>query len=73
MDWALTIPSFIRISHYMRKKTRLAGGQAATENFMTSIWSTSGNEKEHPRGSKEWQVLAGGADFRLRCKGCAMK
>ena len=27
-------------------------------------------KKAHPCGSKEWQVLRTGADFRLRCLGC---
>lgn len=27
-------------------------------------------KKQHPCGSKEWEVLRVGADFRIRCKGC---
>ena len=27
-------------------------------------------KKPHPCGSKQWQVLRIGADFRLRCMGC---
>ena len=27
-------------------------------------------KKEHPCGSKEWDMLRIGADFKLRCKGC---
>lgn len=27
-------------------------------------------KKEHPCGSREWQVLRTGADFRLKCMGC---
>lgn len=27
-------------------------------------------KKTHPCGSKEWQVLRIGADFKLRCLGC---
>ena len=27
-------------------------------------------KKAHPCGSKQWQVLRIGADFRLRCLGC---
>ena len=27
-------------------------------------------KKPHPCGSKEWQVLRTGADFRLKCMGC---
>ena len=28
-------------------------------------------KKSHPCGSKEWQVLRIGADFKLRCLGCS--
>ena len=27
-------------------------------------------KKPHPCGSKEWEVLRIGADFRIKCKGC---
>ena len=27
-------------------------------------------KKTHPCGSKRWQVLRVGMDFRLRCQGC---
>ena len=27
-------------------------------------------KKPHPCGSKEWEVLRIGADFRLKCMGC---
>ncbi len=27
-------------------------------------------KKPHPCGSKSWQVLRVGADFRLKCEGC---
>lgn len=27
-------------------------------------------KKPHPCGSKEWEVLRIGADFRLKCLGC---
>lgn len=27
-------------------------------------------KKQHPCGSKEWEVLRVGADFRLKCCGC---
>ena len=26
--------------------------------------------KQHPCGSREWEVLRVGADFRLKCLGC---
>lgn len=28
-------------------------------------------KKQHPCGSKEWEVLRVGMDFRLKCLGCA--
>lgn len=28
-------------------------------------------KKKHPCGSSEWEVLRVGADFRLKCQGCA--
>lgn len=27
-------------------------------------------KKPHPCGSKEWEILRVGADFKLKCKGC---
>lgn len=27
-------------------------------------------KKDHPCGSKRWQVLRVGMDFKLRCEGC---
>lgn len=27
-------------------------------------------KKQHPCGSREWEVLRSGADFRLKCMGC---
>ena len=27
-------------------------------------------KKQHPCGSKRWQVLRVGMDFKLRCQGC---
>ena len=27
-------------------------------------------KKQHPCGSKEWQVLRIGADFKIKCLGC---
>jgi len=28
-------------------------------------------KKQHPCGSKEWEILWVGADFRLKCLGCS--
>lgn len=27
-------------------------------------------KKQHPCGSKQWEILRTGADFRLKCMGC---
>ena len=27
-------------------------------------------KKQHPCGSKDWEILRVGADFRLKCMGC---
>ena len=27
-------------------------------------------KKPHPCGSKEWEILRVGADFKMRCRGC---
>jgi len=28
-------------------------------------------KKEHPCGSKQWEVMRTGADFRIKCQGCS--
>lgn len=28
-------------------------------------------KKEHPCGSKQWEVMRTGADFRIKCLGCS--
>ena len=28
-------------------------------------------KKSHPCGSREWEILRVGADFRLKCMGCS--
>ena len=30
-------------------------------------------KKQHPCGSREWEVLRVGADFRLKWEGCCLK
>ena len=30
-------------------------------------------KKQHPCGSREWEILRVGADFRLKCTGCGQK
>ena len=35
-----------------------------------NIGDTLKLKKQHPCGSREWEVLRVGADFRIKCKGC---
>lgn len=35
-----------------------------------NIGDTLKLKKPHPCGSREWEVLRVGADFRIKCKGC---
>ena len=28
-------------------------------------------KKQHPCGANEWEIIRVGADFRLKCRGCA--
>lgn len=28
-------------------------------------------KKQHPCGSKQWEIIRTGADFRIKCVGCA--
>ena len=30
-------------------------------------------KKQHPCGSREWEILRVGADFRLKCTGCGLQ
>ena len=34
------------------------------------VGDTIQTKKPHPCGSKDWEILRVGADFRLKCKGC---
>ncbi|MBR1390940.1 MAG: DUF951 domain-containing protein [Lachnospiraceae bacterium] len=34
------------------------------------VGAVVGLKKPHPCGSKEWEILRVGADFRLKCCGC---
>lgn len=40
------------------------------EEMEINIGDTLKLKKPHPCGSKEWEVLRVGADFRIKCKGC---
>ena len=35
------------------------------------VGDTIQTKKPHPCGSQEWEILRVGADFRLKCLGCA--
>ena len=40
------------------------------EKMEINIGDTLKLKKPHPCGSREWEVLRVGADFRIKCKGC---
>ena len=57
MDVRLAIPS--------------AQSDCGMENFMDiQVGDVVTLKKQHPCGSREWEVLRIGADFRLKCAGC---
>lgn len=39
-------------------------------NFIYEVGDIVTLKKGHPCGSKEWEILRVGADFRLKCLGC---
>ena len=44
---------------------------ATREEFMNiQVGDIIKLKKQHPCGSREWEVLRVGADFRLKCLGC---
>lgn len=42
------------------------------DSFTYNLFQCVGTllKKQHPCGSREWEVLRVGADFRLKCLGC---
>lgn len=40
------------------------------EAYVYEIGDVISLKKQHPCGSKEWEILRVGADFRLKCEGC---
>lgn len=63
-----------------QKKIYIAGAGGASESTDAGkrkkavipyrVGDTVKMKKPHPCGSKEWEILRTGADFKLRCKGC---
>lgn len=63
-----------------QKKIYIAGAVGTSESADTEkqkkavipyrVGDTVKMKKPHPCGSKEWEILRTGADFKLRCKGC---
>lgn len=49
------------------KEKRNMGGLNVMEYEVGKILTL---KKQHPCGSKEWEILRVGADFRLKCLGC---
>ncbi|MCD7763047.1 MAG: DUF951 domain-containing protein [Lachnospiraceae bacterium] len=42
-----------------------------TGNIVFEVGDIVKLKKKHPCGSQEWEILRVGADFRLKCTGCA--
>ncbi|MCD7716667.1 MAG: DUF951 domain-containing protein [Lachnospiraceae bacterium] len=42
-----------------------------TGNVVFEVGDIVKLKKKHPCGSQEWEILRVGADFRLKCTGCA--
>lgn len=40
------------------------------EEFIFEVGDIVQLKKAHPCGSKEWEILRIGADFKLKCLGC---
>ena len=40
------------------------------ERFVYEVGDIVKLKKPHPCGSREWEILRVGADFRLKCQGC---
>jgi len=40
------------------------------DSMEINVGDTLRLKKQHPCGSREWEVLRVGADFRVKCKGC---
>lgn len=49
---------------------RKAGRKGARAYMDIRVGDRLKLKKQHPCGSKEWEVLRIGADFRLKCTGC---
>ena len=46
------------------------GGMIKPDVVLYEVVDTVTLKKEHPCGSREWEILRVGADFRLKCCGC---
>ncbi|MCD7766860.1 MAG: DUF951 domain-containing protein [Lachnospiraceae bacterium] len=42
-----------------------------TGNIVFEVGDIVKLKKKHPCGNQEWEILRVGADFRLKCTGCA--
>ena len=60
-----------RAELYVRLAIPSAQSACGMENFMDiQVGDVVTLKKQHPCGSREWEVLRIGADFRLKCAGC---
>lgn len=57
--------------HYQYMRPRAAWAERAAGDVMdVQLGDILTMKKEHPCGSRQWQVLRSGMDFRLKCLGC---
>ncbi len=49
---------------------RYEGGLRMRNDYVYEVGDIVTLKKPHPCGSKEWEILRVGADFRLKCAGC---
>ena len=54
----------------MKKVVKFGGSSLASAEQFKKVGDIIRLKKQHPCGSKEWEVLRVGADFRLKCCGC---
>lgn len=54
----------------LRRKTGLRVERSRCRKMDIQVGNIVKLKKQHPCGSREWEVLRVGADFRLKCLGC---
>jgi len=54
----------------IRTKRMRKGAWEMQKDYIYEVGDVVTLKKQHPCGSKEWEILRVGADFRLKCQGC---